>query len=188
MQQSIWARIVRAVCVTAALTCASAASAQRADFVAPPLAYLGHGLMCQIGPAEIVAGEDTVDGEVLRGTHGRRAFDVITARVPARTGISFGVLVDVPAAAGYSVMTGTVLHPPMGADGRTVQTWQIEVIPGTQQYIGYGMEDAFEEVTGTWVFQVWGADGLMMQHQFQMVPDGLTPDVDAVCRKGPPTS
>ena len=126
--------------------------AEPGNFVDPPFSYIRHGVICAIGQNDIISGQDTIDGEVLSGTGTQMAFDVITGQVPAMRGISFGIQIAIPANVPAKVLTASVTHPPMGTERRTEQRWLIEIIPDSQIYVGYGIEDDFERVPGTWVF------------------------------------
>ena len=180
-------RSLRGVCIVL-LALTGAAWAGPRDHVDPPFAYVAHGLKCAIGPREILSGQDTIDGEVLRGTGTQFRFDVITGQVPAMRGISFGVFLSVAADAEHEVLMASVTHPPMGPEGRTVQHWPNQIIPDSQIYVGYGIEDDFERVPGPWVFRLWRGDEVVVQRSFEMFPQGALAHTEEICAGGPPRS
>jgi uncharacterized protein DUF3859 len=107
--------------------------------------------------------------------------DVVTLQVPARVGFSFLIAFHVAQGAPSQTLTASVTHPPMGAQGRTVQSWPIAVGGGDTRAIGYGLEDSFEEVPGFWTFRVSRGDEVLLQRSAEFVRAADATEVNARC-------
>lgn len=179
--------LTKMICLLAVVWPVSA-RAQGVGSFEPPLSYMAHGLRCSVPPGRVVTDQNTVDGELIELSGPWRGYDVVTTRVPAQIGISFGIAVRVDPVAQTEPLLAVVRHPPMGADGLTRQTWTIEARPAQAFSVGYLFEDPFEQVPGTWTFSLMRGETEVMRAAFEVrAPEDL-PRTLAFCTGGPPTS
>ncbi len=132
-----------------------------------------------MGPGVLESGHDTIDGEVISRTT-MPDFNVATRTIPAEIPRTFGAIVEVSAPPTSGLYLASVTHPPMGAKGRTVQTW-----PSLQTHgltlVGYTFEDSFELVPGTWIFRLTDGDLVVYQQSYSVVDAQQATEVSAAC-------
>mmetsp|Transcript_7450 Transcript_7450/g.12606 ORF Transcript_7450/g.12606 Transcript_7450/m.12606 type:complete len:185 (+) Transcript_7450:447-1001(+) len=141
------------------------------NFLHPNYGSLGAGVVVTTGNVEIVTDQDTIDGEVLSGV--ATTLDVVddSGLVPAQIGTSFGVILYITMPTEPVPLLATVTHPPMGPEGRLMQTWPVRTPQlGTAVYIGYTLEEALELVPGNWTFRLYQGPTQIMEHSFEVLP------------------
>jgi hypothetical protein len=119
-------------------------------------------------------------GEVVLGQAARR--------IPARMGLSFGVVMTAADNAMPAEVTIIVTYPPMGPEGRTRGTWPSAILPGSSTAKFYTFEFAEELVPGPWTMQATAGDTLLYTARFEVVPESAMPGFADPCDGPPPTS
>ncbi len=148
----------------------SISQADTGNFLHPDYGSLGAGVVVATGDVEIVTDQDTIDGEVLSGV--ATTLDVVddSGFVPAKIGTSFGVVLFVKKPMEQVPLLATVTHPPMGSEGRVLQTWPVRTPQwGAALYVGYTLEDSFELVPGDWTFRLYDGATQIMEHRFEVL-------------------
>ncbi len=144
------------------------------------------GVICDIvleGRREAPLTESGVLNLVRRDRH----VDVVTTRVPAVRGLSFGIRVQ--ARRGVPDQARLVLsHPPMGAARVRVQSWNVPLTAGEPALNMFTFEQRYEMVQGRWTFELRAGNDLLARSRFDVVPAGTVPEVAATCFGGPPVS
>ena len=145
---------------------------------------LSYGIYCVAG-GEIVAAPLTATGEMRKDSY--HEWQVETLRVPARLGLSFGVIYAVRE--GFGPGMETTSHPPF--PGREITSYRsidlfMAPIDGERSMM-YGFDYDFELAPGPWTFQIDAPDGSVLRAEFEVVPDDgtLFPEIECV---GPPVS
>lgn len=136
-----------------------------------PPSILDYGYTHQTATDEhITSGFDTIDGEVIQSQATQRTSLIQSTQVPAQVGVTFGFYVTSPKVGLPNTLSGTVTHPPMGAEKRTRQSWPItNHVQSDALFIGYRLEDDFELVQGDWTLTLWKNGKPLFEQSFQLV-------------------
>lgn len=151
-----------------------------------PVHLLESGVICDIvldGRREAPLTESGVLNLVRQDRH----VDVVTTRVPARLGLSFGIRVRARAGAPQTARL-VLSHPPMGGGRVRVQSWNVPLSPGDPAMSMFTFEKRYELVQGRWTFEMRAGNAVLARGRFDVVPDGTVPEVAAACFGGPPVS
>lgn len=173
--------IRRAGILALALGCiASGAWAELRHLSDDRLSFLNFGIFC-VGPTvDQDQAPDTISGVV--DTVESSQLVIATSVVPASLGVTFGVEFQ-----GQPGVVGTLrlrtVHPPMGAEGATIQTWFSSVVDTDTTSIFYTFDEPFEQVPGEWRFEAEFNGELVYVVVFRVVPDGMAPKGD--CKTAP---
>ena len=95
-----------------------------------------------------------------------------TTSIPARIGTSFGFRVKYPGQATGAIVrcTAKCLHPrltdPSTGRSSEVEQWDISSLSGSEEYIGYTLDHAWELIPGEWKIQLWLGPKLMIEKTF----------------------
>lgn len=155
--------------------------AQSADsYTRDPMILIDHGVICHITRDGSRPAPDTVMGEINLIDQ-TRDMDVTTRVVPAKIGISFGIKFAVQPVAGDRDVRVIVTHPPMGPDGVTRESWITALSAGHGSLNLFTFEFPYELVTGDWTMAIEHEGVLLMEQQFQVVPELAAPGVVAAC-------
>ncbi len=161
-----------------------AATLARAGVSTPGTAEFEFGYFCALEPVASAEAKDTISGEILLVDTLPR-FIRRGHMVPAQIGVGFGVHVRVrPEHAGP--VTIESVHPPMGPNGVTRQSWITTLSDADKSYLGYSFEHRYELLPGTWTFRASASGRLIYEVSFSVVDPGLLPPVS--CGWNLPTS
>jgi len=95
-----------------------------------------------------------------------------TTNIPARVGTSFGFRVKYPRKTPDAIVrcTAKCLHPKLTdpSTGRSseVEQWDVSSLSGSEEYIGYTLDNPWELVPGEWKIQLWVGPKLMVEKTF----------------------
>jgi len=114
---------------------------------------------------------------ILNGTVTNEHRTVTTTKVPAKLGVNFGFryrIVGGPKERSVTLKK-VVVYPPAGVQPpqsstplqRDERTLMRSI--GETFYAGYGFDDPWELVPGTWIIQLWQADHKLAEKQFAVV-------------------
>ncbi len=105
-----------------------------------------------------------------------------TEAIPARMGVQFGFRYRLDGAPTGGVVTLTRVtrfpQPVKPSGGSVAQSLSDRDVPmriGTESYIGYGFDHAWELVSGRWAIELWYEKKMLAQQLFQ-IGDGEMPD------------
>lgn len=149
------------------------------DILEPPLELAEAGIYC---PADHVAREpapDTESGYILL-TDENPELALSTRVVPAYIGISFGIRIRLAPDTPPGPYVLTVRHPPVGPRQVTVESWN-PALDSRWGVRSFNFEFDRELVTGTWTFEVWQGDELLLRQSFQVVPPMQAPEAIDIC-------
>lgn len=167
----------------AALLASSPAIAQGLppDHVSPAIAGYEAGIICAVAPDRIDAAPDTVSG-TKHVVEERPPFVSTSRRVPAVTGVGFGVSAEAVAANGLSGVTMVVTHPPMAPNGTTQQSFVTRIPGGEPGITFYQFDYDYELLLGRWTLTVVDADGsILFSVPFEVVPPQSVPALAEAC-------
>ncbi|WP_299929768.1 DUF3859 domain-containing protein [uncultured Pelagimonas sp.] len=145
-----------------------------------PVSLLDHGVICEVTQTGTEAAPETASG-VINLIDQTRVIDVTTQFVPAHIGLSFGLRTKMSADAVLNGARMRIIHPPMGANGITEQSWAAPMQAGEAALNLYTFEQDDELLLGVWTFQVIFADKVLIEQRFEVVPQGTVPVVQQVC-------
>ncbi len=111
-------------------------------------AELDQGFFCAMETVATESAQDTVSGTVNL-VDSVPVFIGPGPTVPARLGVGFGVMVQVPPQMA-GVASVQIDHPPMGPKAVTRQTWSTLVSGVKADYLGYTFEYPYELLRGRW--------------------------------------
>ena len=164
-----WTRILAVIAV---LTAASPASAEPN---APGALRLDYGYFCAVETVEQVEAEDTISGVVNMVAQAPPFIQKSTV-VPGKIGIGFGIHLDVlPEYEGVAVVA--TVHPPMGPDGVTRETWVTTYEVGHTAYNGFTFEYDYELLYGPWTISAEANGRVIYKVDFTVVDPSMMPDV-----------
>ena len=172
------------VCLLAALPVSLARAAPEIAFDETRVEILSFGIYCVAG-GTVVDAPLTATGEMRKDSY--HEWQAETIRVPARLGLSFGVVYA--ARKGFGPAMSTSSHPPF--PGREITSYRsIDLFlapPDGQRSMIYGFDYDFELAPGPWTFQIDAPDGPVLRAEFEVVPDDgtLFPEIECI---GPPVS
>ena len=156
---------------------------QDADYTHSMIRNLDVGIICAQDPVGANPAPDTLTGS----THviaGEPDFITDIRTVPAVLGIGFGVKSSVTDPAGLSDVVMRVSHPPMGAEGRTRQSFQTSISGEGTSLTFYQFDHEFELVTGTWQMTAMHGETVLYEVSFEVVPPKFLPELAGLCRYG----
>ncbi len=141
---------------------------------APGAVHFDFGYFCAVETVETLEAEDTMSG-VVNLVDGPPPFIKQSTVVPGRIGIGFGIHIDVePGYAGE--VTVVTLHPPMGENGVTRESWSTNFTPGDISYNGFTFEYDYELVFGPWNLSASRNGRVVYEVDFLVVdPSNLPP-------------
>ncbi len=140
----------------------------------------GYGVICEITPDGQRTAPGTVSG-VLNVIDQTREIDVITDRVPAELGLSFGIRAEMTDGATGMSVDVVVTHPPMGDSGQTVEIWDTWLAPDDSALNLFSFEAPFELIEGPWLFQMMLDGEVLLEKAFVVTPAGTVPEVQSTC-------
>jgi hypothetical protein len=148
---------------------------------------LDAGILCADGPTSREAAPDTRRGYV-ENVRGTVELGLAARRIPTVRGLSFGVVSTLADSNGTIAATIVVTHPPMGADGATVERWDSFFYAGDQTAKFFQFDVAEEEVPGLWTIQAVVGDRILYSARFEVVPAAAMPGFVSPCREPPQVS
>ena len=152
-----------------------ARTAAYAEISSDGAARLEYGYFCAAETVRQVEAEDTISGVVNMVAHAP-PFLAKSTIVPARIGIGFGVHMDVlPEHAGTAIVE--TIHPPMGPNGVTRETWVTTYTVDQTAYNGFTFEYDYEVLPGDWTISASSNGRVLYSVDFQVVDPGLMPSV-----------
>ncbi|WP_179381545.1 DUF3859 domain-containing protein [Jannaschia marina] len=142
------------------------------------ITLLRAGIVCPDGrdgpmrdaPDTLIGGVREVDG---------LAIDLDTRDVPMIPGLGLGLQTRWEGPGGATLRMVT-LHPPMGENGVTEQSYTRDFAPGETSTRAYTFEFAYEMVPGPWTLQIADATGTLISVDFT-VSDTPNAAVTEVC-------
>lgn len=154
------------------------------DHVSPLLSAFQAGIVCAQDTGETAPAPGTIAGFTNIITT-EPDFVSPTRRVPAVLGIGFGVKSRARRPPGYDTVLVTVTHPPMGANGVTVETY-ITAIRGEDGTPGlsitlFQFDTDYELVTGPWTISASEAGKQLFHAKFTVLPPREVPELAQVC-------
>lgn len=153
--------------------CGLWAGAAGAEITAPGTAFFDYGFFCAVEIIGHEEAQDTISG-VVNMVAETPEFQRRSAIIPAEIGIGFGVHADVlPGYDGQAVIVN--LHPPMGPDGVTRESWTTTYTAGEVSYNGFTFEYDYELVTGPWQISATSNGRLIYRIDFEVVDPALLP-------------
>ena len=163
------------VCVALFLS----APAALANPVAPGVAEIEFGYMCQLESSEDVIAEDTIAG-TISNIIGSPEFQRLGTTVPAQIGIEFGILARVlPEYEGP--VSFQVEHPPQGAAGVTRESWSAFLSASEMSFAGFSFEKQYELTPGEWTLSAMSNGQLIYAVTFDVVAPMGSPLDDLGC-------
>ena len=159
---------------------AGTASAAPADVTGPLIGHLESGIICP--PPSV--GDTPAPGTVAGVTHlvdEDPPFVSRSHRVPAVTGIGFGVKSMTASLRGLTDVTMTVTHPPMGKDRVTQQTFQTRIDGTSPSLTFYQFDYAYELVQGPWQLEATKDGEVLYRATFDVVSPQDAPELARVC-------
>lgn len=109
-------------------------------------------------------------------------FEWDTMTVPAKLGISFGIITQAPEDTPYGEVIIKLTHPPFAETGTTEQIYTTEMVgPGIN---AYSFDLPREVVTGDWTFTAIWQDEVMYKATFTVVPADIMPHIAYACGEG----
>lgn len=117
----------------------------------------------------------TPTGEITAVTTARNV--AATTTIPARVGVEFGfrfVVVGAPAGAKVAldmvdIYPAPGLRAPGSAEPMHRSRYRRTKTVGATEYVGYGFENPWELVPGTWTFQIWHGGRKLAEERFTVV-------------------
>jgi len=164
---TIFRNWVRAFALLAILPVAGLAQA-----ISNGTTYFDYGIYCAVETDSQQEAKDTISG-VINILSETPVFIRKGTIVPAQIGVGFGIHVDIPDDLSGPVTMATV-HPPMGPDGITRETWQTTFTPGQINYSGFTFEFDYELLPGPWQISASIDDRLIYSVDFTVVNPRLT--------------
>ena len=167
--------------LSVALGVVAAQSPAQVIVQSPGVAEIRAGIYCTYGDEGTAPAPGMLSGmmNLHRESEGPFAPDRFT--IPMRLGTTMGVEIRMMPLFGYWNAELVLEHPPMGAEGVTVQrAWE--------QYVGEGYNGDFytfdfpyEMVPGTWTFRAKQGDFIIYEVDFEVVAPESAPDIPDYC-------
>ncbi|WP_368184983.1 DUF3859 domain-containing protein [Aestuariibius sp. HNIBRBA575] len=151
------------------------------DYIAPQIAFLEAGIVCETPSTGTRVAPDTAIGyiDVIEGSPD---FISNSRVVPAVPGIHFGIKASIMGDADLDGITIHTYHPPFKDTGLTHQQYQTSLAgsgPPSGSY--YGLDFDYEVVTGTWVFEAEFEGFTLYRVAFELVDPTLVPELAEAC-------
>ena len=150
------------------------------DTISPQIASHAAGVIC----AQPTAGIAQAPGTVAGTTHLidiEPAFVSTTRRVPAVTGIGFGIKSTAVDISGIPDVTITVTHPPMGKQRVTSQSFDSRISGSESSLTFYQFDFAYELVTGFWQMEAANGSDIIYRTTFEVLPPDQMPELASIC-------
>ncbi|MGH1416098.1 MAG: DUF3859 domain-containing protein [Pelagimonas sp.] len=145
-----------------------------------PVTMLDYGVICDIKLGGTEPAPDTASG-VINLIDQKKEVDVATAFVPAHIGLSFGLRTVLRDETELNGAKMRIIHPPMGPDGITQQSWHAPMRGNDPLVNLYSFETDDELVLGLWTFQLIHEGKVLIEQGFQVLPQGSVAEVQQVC-------
>ena len=101
--------------------------------------------------------------------------------VPATLGVGFGVKAQSEAPAGLSGVLLEVLHPPMGPEGQTRQSFFTSMSGQSPSITFYQFDHPYELVTGQWTIRAYSGEVALLSVTFEVVDPRSVPELAVAC-------
>lgn len=150
--------------------------------VDPQIRWLARGLFCPPDETGRREAPDTMAGWI-HVPEGPIEMVAESAVAPAALGLGFGVWFRLRGLV-PSELRFEVHHPPMGAQGVTMQSWTNLSNPMAGDAVLFQFDLPEELVTGPWEFRAFEGATELFRAGFTVVPPGEAPDLVALCRPG----
>jgi hypothetical protein len=155
-----------------------------AETIAPGVQDFEFGFFCATEPLSQRPASGTISG-VVNNVDGSPRFVRLGPMVPARLGIGFGVNAQVLPQYEGPVLAVT-LHPPMGPNRVTRETFDANLSSAEPSYLGFSFEHAYELVPGPWTLSAEANGRVIYSVDFLVVDPKSMPDV--TCGEAVPLS
>ena len=154
------------------LMCLVAAPVRAADLSIQAAEIVGYGIFESVSSKRFRGASATSAGfDTVRGVR----FTDYTNRIPAVPGSSFGFQYVINSSPkGRPLRVKGVVRLPEGGmtrpGGRTYETLEetYEIVLGKKELHGFGFDEEWERVPGTWVLEVWHRDALLIKRTFEV--------------------
>ncbi len=173
---------LRAAPLLFVLCVAQAGSAQT-----PSVTLDAYGVLCAVEVQGQRPAPDTASG-TMNLIEQERQFDVVTTRVPARIGLSFGIRAKRAPGSGVGDVRIVVTHPPLGPQGITRQSWVTPMDDVRPSLNLFSFENDHELVQGRWTFRVIDNGRPVMEQAFDVVGPWGAQEVTDICYSSEITS
>jgi hypothetical protein len=150
------------------------------DYVSPQLSVIDVGIIC----AQEIVGLNDAPGTVAGSTNiieGEPDFISPARFVPAVLGVGFGVKSQAQSLLGIDGVTMTVTHPPMGADGTTVQVYGTAISGQSTSLTFYQFDYNYELVVGHWQMEASLDGDIIYRVGFDVVVPDAMPQLASAC-------
>jgi hypothetical protein len=150
------------------------------DYVSPQLSVIDVGIIC----AQEIVGLNDAPGTVAGSTNiieGEPDFISSERFVPAVLGVGFGVKSQAQSVLGIDSVTMTVTHPPMGADGTTVQVYGTAISGRGTSLTFYQFDYNYELVLGHWQMEASVDGEVIYRVGFDVVEPDAMPQLANAC-------
>lgn len=152
------------------------AFAEVEDFGAARLEY---GYLCTPSATSAQDADDTASGTITEfDFHPEIKFH--RTQIPAILGVSFGAHIQ-PKPDYAGSVTIVVTHPPLGSKGLTRESWPAELPSDQYLYVGYGLSETWELVTGAWSMSAISQGREIFRIAFDLVDPSVLAEGTPVC-------
>lgn len=123
---------------------------------------------------------DLVEGEITLGLR--------TRRIPALSGLAFGVVAELAEGTDAADVRIIVTHPAMGSDGTVRETWQTDFQGAGTTANFFRFDYPEEQVPGEWTMQALRDGKPLYTARFEVVEPSRMPGFQDPCRGPVPVS
>lgn len=169
------------------LILAGPAIARAGNFVSDPMILEDLGVFCPDDSTGRVEAPGTERG-FIDLIEGDPQVDFHTDVVPGELGLGFGMRFRL--ADGEAPRMGRVVitHPPFGSPPVTTESYVITLESERSGMTQFDFDDPYEVQYGTWTMGIEVDGRILLEHDFEVVPEGSTPISTRMCDGPPMTS
>ncbi|MDF1855222.1 DUF3859 domain-containing protein [Pseudooceanicola sp.] len=162
---------------------ASPALAQSGNYVLPPVILEDFGVFCPDEPVGRIEAPDTERG-FIDLVSGNPPVDFHTDVVPAELGLGFGMRFRLAPGEATRMARVVITHPPFGTPPVSRETYAITLESDFTSMTQFDFDETYEMQPGRWNLAIEVEGGILLSHDFTVVPADQSLISTKMC-KGP---